>query len=237
MKHTNVIAVIPARAGSKGLPGKNIRNLGGKPVMAHSIEAAVNCTDIDAVYVNSDSNEYLEIGESYGAIPYKRPAHLASDTTTMTSVVSAFIGDMNHLETPCDAVLVLYPTYPFRSPEQLTDIIEYFFSYPNCSSVVGLKKPDTHPYLCCELDIKNGVSTLIPYDINKFYRRQDYPTYFELSAWALMISSHNSDNLNAQMLDEKSKGYVIPDTAVTLDIDTSDDFEYARYLILNKNGL
>jgi CMP-N-acetylneuraminic acid synthetase len=234
MKNTNIIAVIPARAGSKGLPGKNIKILNGKPVIAYSIEAAVNCADIDAVYVNSDSNEYLEVGETYGAIPYKRSAHLASDTATMASVVTSFIDDIKYLETPFDAVLVLYPTYPFRSPEQLTDIIEYFFSYPNCSSVVGLKKPDTHPYLCCELDIKNGLRTLIPYNINKFYRRQDYPNCFEFSTWALIISANNSNNLNAQMFDEQSKGYIIPDNAITLDIDTLEDFHYARYLILNK---
>jgi CMP-N-acetylneuraminic acid synthetase len=100
-----------------------------------------------------------------------------------------------------------------------------------------LKKPDTHPYLCCELGIKNGVSTLIPYDINNFYRRQDYPNYFEFSSWALVVSARHADNLNAQMFNEKSKGYIIPDAAVTLDIDTLDDFEYASYLISTKNSL
>ena len=85
------IAMVPARAGSQGLPDKNVRPLAGKPLMAHSIRPALECSMIGETFINSDSDSYLEIGKAAGAMTYRRPDHLGQSDTTMQAVVAEFI--------------------------------------------------------------------------------------------------------------------------------------------------
>jgi CMP-N,N'-diacetyllegionaminic acid synthase len=236
MREKKIVAVVPARSGSTGLPNKNILDLGGKPMFAHSVEPALGSSYIQDVYLNSDSDEYLDLGKAHGALPYKRDAHLANVSASVLPVVADFLATMEKEGTRCDAALVLYPTYPFRSSEQIDDIIRFYLDHPGCSSVVGLKNPDTHPYLCLNKDAENGISTVLPYDVNQYYRRQDYPVFYEFTTWALMVSFTEIDQLNAQMFNENTKGYVVPDGAITLDIDVAEDYEYAQYLIASGRG-
>src|ERR1044071_1907784 len=108
-------AVGPARAGSKGLPGKNTRMLCGKPLLAWSIEAALACPKIESVWVTSDDEHALRIAEEYGARAYRRPAELANDTAPMGAVIADF---GRHLTTRGDApeaVMVMYATHPLRT--------------------------------------------------------------------------------------------------------------------------
>ena len=192
------------------------------------------CSNIEKVYINSDSPQYIDIGVKYGAEPYLRSPHIANSTTTMQQVISDFINHQDIRKHKYDAIMDLYPTYPFRSPEQLNRIITFFEEHDDCSSVVGLKQPETHPYLCVSKDDDKSIKTYIDYDINSFYRRQDYPKCYELSAWAMVISTKHIDQLNAQMLGKNTKGYIIEDTAEVIDIDTLKDFQYAEF-IMQKN--
>lgn len=229
-----LVAMVPARSGSRGLPDKNILELEGKPVIAYSIEPALDSVALDRTYINSDSDQYLEIGMRYGALPFKRPDRLASPTTSMLAVVSDFLRTLSGQGETFDAALVLYPTFPFRSAEQLERIVRFYEDGPRESSVIGLKEPETHPYLCAKRFPDGGVAPALDFDVNRYYRRQDYPEMFEFTAWALVVPFEELPHLNAQMFNSRSRGYLIPEDAITLDIDTADDFRYARFLMSDR---
>lgn len=230
------IAMVPARAGSQGLPDKNVRPLAGKPLMAHSIRPALECSMISETFINSDSDSYLEIGRAAGAVAHRRPDYLGQSDTTMQAVVAEFIEARRSQGDEFDAVVVLYPTYPFRTPELLEDLLRHYLENPGCHSVIGLKQPDTHPFLCAKRETDGSIRTFVEYDGNKYYRRQDYPECFELTSWAMVISADHVDALNAHMMSPETVGYVVPETVRIVDIDTDIDFYFAEFL-MEKNYL
>lgn len=227
----NIVAMIPARSGSQGLPDKNIQLLNGIPLMAHSILPALDCPEVSSVYVNSDSQKYLDIAASFGAQTYFRPPALGDHDVTMQAVISDFIDALQTMGDPVDAILVLYPTYPFRTAKHLSDIITLFDSTRDCKSVAGYKEPDTHPYLCAHLTDDGEITSYVDFDPNKYFRRQDYPPCFEFTAWAIVLDVTHIHELNAYMLAPGSRGFRIPGDATVIDIDTVDDFRYAEFLV------
>ena len=120
-----IVSIIPARAGSKGLPDKNIKSLGGHPLLAWSIRASSKSMYIESTYISTDSNEYAEIGVKYGAIaPYIRPDNLASDSSTDYDFVSHFLNYLKKNESLPDLLIHLRPTTPFRDPSLIDQAIE-----------------------------------------------------------------------------------------------------------------
>jgi CMP-N,N'-diacetyllegionaminic acid synthase len=125
-KKSNVVCLIPARGGSKGLPRKNIRPLAGKPLIAYSIEAALSCRLIDRVIVSTDDQEIAEISRKYGAeVPFMRPAELAvDDATTESALQHAVVWLEENENYPVDIVIFLQPTDIFRKKWMLQAAIE-----------------------------------------------------------------------------------------------------------------
>ncbi|MBD8892825.1 cytidylyltransferase domain-containing protein [Roseibium litorale] len=226
-----IYAMVPARAGSVGLPNKNIRLLNGKPLILHSLLPAMASDLVEETYLNSDSDEYLRIAAEAGAKTYRRPDRLGKATTTMQEVVADFVRHLKSAGKPVKAVLVLYPTYPFRTPENLKDILDFYHAETDCDSIIGMKQPTLHPYLCATLDGENRISTFVEYDVNQYYRRQDYPECYQFSAWAMVANADHVDELNAQMMSPKSRGYRIAPDIRVVDIDAKEDFQFAEYLI------
>jgi len=224
------IAMIPARAGSKGLVDKNIIELSGLPLIAHSILPAVNSNLVEKVYVNSDSEVYISVGEKYGATGYLRPNHLANDTATMRSVVEDFLNYVVSEYSDVDSIIVLYPTYPFRTADDINDMLCKFSNSGVRNSLIGIKEPATHP---CLVYVYNENNEMVPFSNKKcggLYRRQDYPVAYELTHWACIISVEDFSKLNDQLINENSIGYFIEDVKKTVDIDGASDYEYAQYL-------
>ncbi len=115
-----VLALVPARSGSKGLPGKNCRLLAGRPLLAHAVEAAVKSGVVDRVVLSTDSPEIAEIGRQSGAeVPFLRPADLAADTTPMLPVVTHAVETLSASGWAADIVVLLQPTAPLRRPEHV----------------------------------------------------------------------------------------------------------------------
>ncbi len=115
-KRPQVVAIIPARGGSKGLPRKNLLNLAGKPLIAYSIETALATPSIDRVVVSTDDPEIARVASDYGAeVPFLRPPSLASDTSLIGQGVEFFRLGLGLSEQLGGSVVVLYPTSPFRS--------------------------------------------------------------------------------------------------------------------------
>lgn len=128
VKDKHVWALIPARSGSKGIKDKNIIDFKGKPLLAHSIEQALESRYVDAVYVSTDSEKYAHIAKSYGArVPFLRPAEISGDFSTDFEVFSHFTSYHANLGTPLPELIVhLRPTYPTRRVEELDEAILFF---------------------------------------------------------------------------------------------------------------
>lgn len=121
-----IVAIIPARGGSKGIPRKNLISICGKPLLAWSIEHALSSTTIESVWVSSDDDEILDIGQRYGAKPIKRPKILSSDTATSES---AWIHAIEHIQNTgfnIDLVVGMQATSPIRDPSDLDSAVAKF---------------------------------------------------------------------------------------------------------------
>ncbi len=225
------VAMIPARSGSKGVPDKNIKPFAGKPLLAYAVEAASECPEIDAVYVNSDSEEYLKIGETYGAKSFIRAKELATDDAPIKPVIEAFVGALAERGEKYDAVILLYPIYPLRFATDLSAIIKEFKDRGGNTSMLGVKEPESHPYLCLQMDEDGTITLFLNEDIDRYFRRQSYPLYYELTHWAYITAIRELPLLNNQLVNEKTTGYLVPKRIPVVDIDTPLDFEFGEFLM------
>ena len=121
------IAIIPARGGSKGIPHKNIVDLGGIPLIAWSILVAKKVSIIEEVYVSTDDGEIARIATQYGAnVPFLRPARLATDSARTVDAVADFLNKIQASREKIDAIVLLQPTQPFRSAESIERALNLF---------------------------------------------------------------------------------------------------------------
>ena len=134
-KNKRILALIPARGGSKGIKDKNIIELCGKPLIAYSIDAAKNSKYIDDILVSTDSEKIAEVAKKYGArVPFLRPYELATDTSTTLDVVLHAIDYVNKEEKKYDTLILLQPTAPLRKTEDIDSAIEKFFLFEEKSN-------------------------------------------------------------------------------------------------------
>lgn len=185
-KGKKVLAIIPARGGSKGLPGKNIRPLLGKPLIGWSIEHAQQSKYVDEIFISTDSQEIADIAEAFGVkVPELRPAKLAIDTAPSSEFITYTIEKYAKENNSFDYFILLEPTSPLRDVEDVDKSIEMLIDDPENDSIVGVcKAEDIHPAFM----VKVGKDKrLVPYeDKMKTLRRQDLPDvfYFEGSVYA-----------------------------------------------------
>ncbi len=141
MQNLKVLGIITARGGSKGIPRKNIKDLGGKPLIAWTIEAAKNSKKLTDFLVSTDDQEIADVAKSFGApVPFMRPAELATDTATSMAVVQHALAWLKQEQgKEYDAVLILQPTSPLRTNDDIDNSIE-IMERTNCDSVMGMKK-------------------------------------------------------------------------------------------------
>jgi CMP-N-acetylneuraminic acid synthetase len=174
------IAIIPARGGSKGLPGKNIKNMCGKPLIAWSIDAALNSQYLDEILVSTDDPKIAEVAKKYGAtVPFLRPDKLATDeATTYDAVAHALDFYRNHLDKEYDYIVLLEPTSPLREQADIDTMIEVISSRDeHFDSIVSIGEVHEHPSI-----MKKTVGDMtVPYceELVSTSRRQDNPpAYF-----------------------------------------------------------
>lgn len=139
-----MIAIIPARGGSKGIPGKNIREICGKPLIAYTIEAALKSKYIERVIVTTDSNEIADVAKKYGAeVPFMRPEELSTDTALAVDVYLHAIRFMMCIEErDIDKFVVLLPTAPLRTSEHIDAAVQ-LFKYSGARTLISVKEADT----------------------------------------------------------------------------------------------
>lgn len=217
-----VLAIIPARGGSKGVPKKNILSIGGKPLIAWTIQAAKNATFIDRLILSSDCQEIIETALKYGCeVPFVRPDELATDQAGSAAVVSHALAS---LKESYDYVVLLQPTSIFRSTEDIEGAVQYCVDnqVSSCVSVVECEKP---PYWIYHIQDKKLVSVIKQ---NAFYsRRQDCPPTYELNGAVYVIATEAFNSLQV-FVSEDTLPYVMPKSR-SLDIDTEEDIMLAKY--------
>lgn len=176
----SVIAVIPARKGSKGLPGKNIKNLCSKPLIQWSIESALESKLLDRIVLTTDCEDIAELGNRLGAmVPFLRPSELATDTATSVDVVLHTLDFMEREHGEFfDYVVLLEPTSPLRKKNDIDQmILKLNSSRDNYDGIVSVGEVKENPTILKSIDGDN----LLPYDVEKASqgRRQDNsPVYF-----------------------------------------------------------
>ncbi len=145
-RNNSIVALIPARAGSKRLPDKNIRPLAGHPLMAYSISAALQSRIFSAVIVSTESQQYADIAKYYGAeVPFMRPAEFAGDMSPDIEWVAYTLDQLRKDGREYDCFSILRPTSPFRSPETIQRAWQAFVAQEGVDSLRAVEKCRQHP--------------------------------------------------------------------------------------------
>jgi N-acylneuraminate cytidylyltransferase len=232
VKETGVVAIVPARGGSKSIPRKNIRSLGGVPLLAYSIEAGLSSRLVDRVIVSTDDEEIAAMARRYGAdVPFLRPAGLAEDATPDLPV---FVHALAWLEehdgwTP-EIAVQLRPTSPLRPPDCVDSAIKLLRADPAADSVRGVVLASQNPYKMWRLREDGGLAPLLAGGAEDYNRpRQELPaTYWQTG---------HIDAIRTSTIREKGsmsgaclKALVI-DSAYSCDIDTESDLKRIEWTL------
>ena len=134
----NFIGLIPARGGSKSIPRKNLVNLCGKPFLAYTCQAALECSSLSSVILSTDDEEIADVGKNLGVtVPFLRPAHLSSDTSSTVSVLQHALSYLEGQNITATALVLLQPTSPLRTSQHIQEAIDLFLK-TGAESVVSL---------------------------------------------------------------------------------------------------
>lgn len=221
------IAIIPARGGSKGLPGKNIVNLGGKPLIAWTIEAALKVPMIDEVYVSTDDEEIASISEIFGAKIIMRPSELATDSAGTEPVIEHAISYLKAIGINCNNIFLLQATSPLRTAKHIEKAYaQYVKKEADCIiSVFEPKHTPAKAYLVSSSgEIEGLLSKNAPYS-----RRQDLPLVV-LPNGAIYIFSGGEFMKNKVIPRNKVFPFVMGEYE-SIDIDDQNDLITASRLI------
>lgn len=223
-----MLALIPARGGSKGLPGKNIRPLAGKPLIAYSIEAARAAKSITCVICSTDSTEVAEVARRFGAeVPFLRPADLAQDDSLAIDNYIYTVNRLNREGAEVDEYCVLLPTAPLRTADDI-DAAVRIFRERNADSVISYY-PAPHPVQWHRYIDEAGVLRSFFEEGEGVANRQEEPESY-LPNGAIYIFRHNIIKGTRKYYTERTYPYLMS-AERSIDIDTLEDFNYAEYLI------
>ena len=234
-KQKKMLAVIPARGGSKGLPGKNIRPLCGLPLIAHSIKCAKMCPEIDRVIVTTDDKKIAKVAEEFGAeVPFIRPAALAQDNTPMWPVVRHALLTLEEEGDRYDYLVLLDPTSPGRLPEDVKGALVQLKANPNADGIVGVSRPEFNPIWHCVTENKEGYLNYLIDGGEKYGCRQDVPPVYRINAtlyiWrAEFVRLKETDWLT----NTRQLVYEIPEKRA-IHIDDLDEFQRAELFLQNR---
>ncbi|PAW77378.1 MAG: acylneuraminate cytidylyltransferase [Verrucomicrobia bacterium Tous-C9LFEB] len=222
-----IFAFIFARGGSKGLPGKNVRPLGGIPLIGHSIRTARACSGVQRIIVSTDDNEIARVAREQGAeVPFMRPAELASDTAPEWLAWRHAIESVGGVDA-FDIFLSLPATSPLRSTEDVEKCID-LLEHSDADVVVSMRDAERNPYFNMVKAAPDGKLQLFATPPPGVHRRQDAPPVFDLTTVAYVTRPEFVLKAN-RIFDGTVRGVVVPwERAV--DIDTENDFAIAELL-------
>ncbi len=223
----SVLGVIPARGGSKGIPRKNIIELGGMPLIGHTIMAAANATLLSNVVVSTDCPDIAAVAEGLGAsVPFMRPACLATDAAGSVGVVLHALEEVERIGgEKYDAVVLLQPTTPFRSSELIDKSVRELFEH-NCDSVVSVVDVGAnHPHRMYQIDDAGLLHQLMPEVEESMKPRQELPPVYIRSGD--IYATTRQCLLEQGSLMGGTVRAICVDPEIAINIDTSLDLEIA----------
>lgn len=218
-----VCALIPARGGSKGLPGKNIRPFLGRPLLAWTIQAARDSQAVDRIVVSTDCPDIADVARRYGAEVAMRPHPLATDEATSADVARHHLGQWAREGTGCEVLALLQPTSPLRAGVHIDAAVGQFRG-GGYDSLASCREAETHPYLTWRME----GGSLEPFILGtQSRRRQDLPPAYALNGALYLVRSDAFPSTGDAFLFGKCGAYVM-EGEVSSDIDDLNDFVAAE---------
>lgn len=224
------LVIIPARGGSIGVPRKNIKLLNGKPLIQYTIDAARSVFSSDIMCVSTEDAEIKRVVEDLGlAVPFLRPAELATDTCGTRDVILHALSYYDEIGYETDVIVLLQVTSPFREAKHIKEAMSLYDE--TCDMVVSVKETKSNPYFVLMEEDENG--WLQKSKPSSFVRRQDCPKVYEVNG-AIYVMKRESLESYPNLSFPRVKKYVM-DSLVSHDIDSMLDWELAE-LIVEKIG-
>lgn len=224
-----VLAIIPARGGSKGVPRKNVKDLCGKPLIAWTIEEALKSKYIDRLIVSTEDDEIAEISKKYGAeVPFVRPKELAEDTS---KAIDTYIYTVNKLRYDFkyrpDIILILQATSPFRKTKHIDEALNLFIN-KQADSVISVMEIDNYPEWLKKITQEGKLIDYI--DSTKNYlNRQEIDEYYVPNGAIYIFKTEIITNLKTYYTDD-TYAYIMQKEE-SIDIDTKFDFKIAQLIL------
>jgi len=230
-------ALIPARAGSKGVKNKNVRELQGQPLIAYSIKAALQCSQFDRVIVTTDSEDIVEISRHYGAeVPFLRPAEFAQDASSDRDYIRHALDWFSlHEGSEPDLIALLRPTTPMRDPLLLETAVLKIKQYDEATSLRSVQALPEPPQKMLQLQ-GEWLAGFFPDDPrNEYFNlpRQLFPTAYQPNGYIDIVKPSYLKSASNGIFGAKMLGF---ETPCSVEIDTQEEFDYLAYLMSKKNG-
>nr|WP_320012028.1 acylneuraminate cytidylyltransferase family protein [uncultured Desulfobulbus sp.] len=229
-----ILALILARGGSKRLPGKNIRSLGGKPLVVWSIDIVKDAPEICDILVSTDNSDIASISSNAGAyVPWLRPKRLATDTASSIDATLHALDWYESQRSEVDGILLLQPTSPFRTKETVRRGLEKFRTNGQ-QPVIGVSPTHAHPLWALKVE-GNHLEPYIKHH-GLTVRSQELPLAYKVNGSFYLISPKDFRRHRSFFIESKTSPLVIQSQKESLDIDTEFDFNLAQF-ILNENNI
>lgn len=232
MDTKQTLVVIPARGGSKGIPGKNIKPLNGKPLIYYAIDAARDIVDDASICVSTDDDAIIAAVERYGLkVPFKRPDYLATDKASTYDVLLHALDHYEKQGASIGKIVLLQPTSPFRSSAHVKEALSLYAD--DVDMVVSVCEAASNPYYTLFEEDGDGFLSISKGD-GSFTRRQDCPKVYEYNGAVYVI---NPDSLKRAPLSQfKKRLKYVMSREDSLDLDTPLDWQIAELIMKSKSN-
>ena len=221
-----VIAVVFARGGSKGLPGKNLATIGGVPLVGLAVDVARSCPSIERVFASTDDELIAEVAVRHGAeAPFRRPAELAADSSPEWLAWRHAIDEIEARGQPVDVLVSVPPTAPLRRPADVEMCIAALA--PGIDAVITVTPSSQNPWFTT-VRLEDGLVLPLLEDGPTYHRRQDAPATYEITPVAYVARSEHVRSASSLLAGRIAAVVVPPERAI--DIDTALDLQIARCL-------
>lgn len=232
LSNKKILAIIPARGGSKGITRKNIKELNRKPLIAYTIEAAKKSKYIDKIVVSTEDEEIAKISESFGAnVPYLRPGELAKDDTPGLDPILHCIQWHKDNSENYDYAMCLQCTSPMRTVQQIDEAIDRLIN-SDYDALVSVCESEISPYWMKK--VEDGILKDFVEEAPFYARRQDMPKVYRLNGAIYIAKTEMLINLKT-WYSEKTLPYIM-DNITSTDIDNLLDFKFAEFLMKEKEN-
>lgn len=233
------LGLIPARGGSKGVPRKHLRPLGGRPMIAWTIEAALASRRLSRVVVTTDDPEIAEVSRRHGAdVPFLRPAELSGDTALLPDVIDHALAELKKSGAAFDWLMLLFPTCPFRRASHIDSAIDEVLADDHLFYGIGAGRTPHHPYRTVRLSGERAELYMPVEDLEwpEVYKVNQSITMHKLTGAPVSVGTpENWMYLHPSDLRPCRKLGVVMDEAAAIDVD--EPLDYFRALVAHKHGL